>query len=175
MTDYVPFYTQSLNNARHCCEIEKWRASHKANIDCANAIKNAIGDIFRNNHFNSDCVNNVVKEFGPERVNFILQYNLKNAQYDERYSQENREWGKELCAPDSNMRTDYLINEHPVLLNAFVDRTRDEWEKLNLYDSSHYDDKTGINFGSNTLKLSSCYNKDVSEVPIIDENIDLSL
>lgn len=132
MLDYVPFYKHSLSSARHCCEVDKWRESHKANMDCATAIKNIIGDNFNDNHFNSDCVNAVIKEFGFDRVNFILRYNLKKAQHDTRYSAENREWGKGLCAPDSNMRTEYLINEHPVLINAFIDRTRNEWGKLNL-------------------------------------------
>lgn len=132
MPDYIPFYRYSLDNARHCNEVELWRNSHKANLDCAIAIKNAIGDNFNDNHFNSDCVNAVIKEFGFDRVNFILRYNLKKAQHDTRYSAENREWGESLCAPDSNMRTDYLINEHPVLINAFIDRTRNEWGKLNL-------------------------------------------
>ena len=42
MSDYVPFYRYSLDNARHCNEIDEWRASHKANLDCVNAIKNAM-------------------------------------------------------------------------------------------------------------------------------------
>ena len=154
MPDYIPFYRYSLDNARHCNEVELWRNSHKANIDCAAAIKNTIGDNFNDNHFNSDCVNAVIREFGFDRVNFILQYNLKKAQHDTRYSAENREWGKSLCAPDSNMRTDYLINEHPVLINAFIDRTRNEWGKLNLYDSSHCDDKTGVDLEGKVLVIS---------------------
>lgn len=77
MLDYVPFYKHSLSSARHCCEVDKWRESHKANMDCAVAIKKAIGDNFKDNHFNSDCVNAVIKEFGFDRVNFILRYNLK--------------------------------------------------------------------------------------------------
>lgn len=75
MPDYIHFYRYSLDNARHCNEVELWRNSHKANMDCAVAIKNAIGDNFNDNHFNSDCVNAVIKEFGFDRVNFILRYN----------------------------------------------------------------------------------------------------
>ena len=64
MLDYVPFYRHSLSSARHCNEVDRWRASHKANMDCAVAIKKAIGDNFKDNHFNSDCVNAVIKDFG---------------------------------------------------------------------------------------------------------------
>lgn len=165
MPDYVPFYRHSLNNARHCNEVDEWRASHKANLDCVKAIKNAIADNFEDNHFNSDCVNAVIKEFGFDRVNFILRYNLKKSQDDARFSEENREWGKWLCAPDSNMRGDYLINSHPVLLNAFIDRTRSEWAKLNLFDSSHCDDKKGVDLEGKILVINPTRMNDKYKTP----------
>lgn len=153
MSDIVPFYEYSLDNARHCNEVDQWRASHKANLECAAAIKKAIGDNFKDNHFNSDCANEIIKEYGFDRVNFILQFNLKQAQEDGRYSKKNREWGKWIYAPKSNMRTDYLINSHPVLLNAFTDKVRSEWDKLNLFDSSHCDGKTGVNLEGKILVI----------------------
>lgn len=75
MPDYVPFYRHSLNNARHCNEVELWRNSHEANIDCKNAIENAIAEYYEDNHFDSECADEVIKEFGFDRVNFILRYN----------------------------------------------------------------------------------------------------
>lgn len=153
MSEYIPFYTHSLNDARHYCEVEKWRASHKANIDCKKAIENAIADNFEDNHFNSDCVKSIIKEFGFDRVNFILRYNLKNAQHDTRYSEENREWGESLYDPESNMRHDYIINSHPILLNAFTDEIRNEWDKLNLWNSSHCIDKTSVNLEGKILVI----------------------
>lgn len=153
LSDYIPFYTNSLDNARHCCEVEKWRASHKANIDCAKAIENAIADNLKDNHFNSYCVKSIIEEFGFDRINFILRYNLKNAQHDVRYSKENREWGESLYAPESNMRHDYIINSHPVLLNGFTDKVRNEWNRLNLWNASHCIDNTGINLEGKILVI----------------------
>ena len=74
MLDYVPFYRHSLENARHCNEVEDWRASHKANLDCVKAITNGIDNNFKYNHFNSDCVKPIIDEYGFDRVNFILHY-----------------------------------------------------------------------------------------------------
>ena len=121
MSDIVPFYEYSLDNARHCNEVEQWRASHKANIDCKKAIENAIADNYKDNHFNPDFASDIIEKFGFDRVNFILQYNLKQVQNDGRYSEKNKEWGKELYAPESNMRMDYLIGSHPILLDSFID------------------------------------------------------
>lgn len=165
LSEYIPFYTHSLDNARHCCEVEKWRASHKANIDCAKAIENAIADNFKDNNFDSDCVKPIIEEFGFDRVNFILRYNLKNAQHDARYSKENREWGESLYAPESNMRHDYIINSHPVLLNNFTDRIRNEWDKLNLWNASHCIDKTGINLEGKILVVSPSKMNDKYKTP----------
>jgi len=47
MTDYVPFYRYSLDNARHYNEVDGWWASHKANIDCVKAIENGIDDNYK--------------------------------------------------------------------------------------------------------------------------------
>lgn len=153
MSDIVPFYEYSLDNARHCNEVNEWRASHKANIDCKKAIEDAIADNFEDNRFNPDCAIPIIEKYGFDRVNFILQYNLKNAQNDARYSEENRVWGKELYAPESNMRMDYLINSHPVLLNSFTDKVRSEWDKLNLWNSSHCISKTGLNLEGRILVI----------------------
>ncbi len=165
MVDYVPFYRHSLTNARHCNEFDQWRASHKANMDCAKAIENGITENYSDNTLNTDCINAVIKEFGFDRVNFILRYNLKKAKNDIRFSAENREWGKSLYAPDSNMRSDYLINSHPTLLNAFVDRARSEWTKLNLFDGSHCDDKTGVDLEGKILVISPSRMNDKYKTP----------
>lgn len=107
----------------------------------------------------------IIDEYGFDRVNFILQYNLKKSQHDERFSEENRDWGNTLCAPDSNMRTAYLINNHPVLLNAFVDRARNEWAKLNLFDSSHCHDKTGLDLEGKILVINPARMNDKYKTP----------
>ena len=153
MPDIVPFYEYSLDNARHCNEVDKWRASHKANIDCKKAIENAIADNYKDNHFNPNFAVDIIEKFGFDRVNFILQYNLKQAQNDGRYSKKNKEWGKWLYAPESNMRMDYLISSHPILLDSFIDKVRSEWDNLNLWNSSHCDDKTGVNLKGKILVI----------------------
>lgn len=165
MSDIVPFYEYSLDNARHCNEVDEWRASHKANIDCKKAIENAIADNYKDNHFNPDFAADIIEEFGFDRVNFILQYNLKQAQNDGRYSEKNKEWGKELYAPESNMRMDYLIGSHPILLDSFIDEVRSEWDKLNLWNSSHCISKTGVDLEGKILVISPSRLKDEFKTP----------
>ncbi len=124
-------------------------------MECAKAIENAIAENFNNNHFQPGCVKPIIEKFGFDRVNFILRYNLKENQHDLRYSEKNRVWGNQAAISDSNKRSEYLVNSHPVLLNAFVDEARDEWDKLNLFDSTHCDDITGVELEGKILVISS--------------------
>lgn len=79
MSDYVMLYNYSLNDARHLGEVDKWRESHWANVNCARAIEKAITENFNDNTLNTDCVKSIIDEYGFDRLNFILRYTLKNS------------------------------------------------------------------------------------------------
>ena len=82
MSDYVMLYNYSLNDARHLGEVDKWRESHWANVNCARAIEKAITENFKDNTLNTDCVKSIIDEYGFDRLNFILRYTLKKSQED---------------------------------------------------------------------------------------------
>lgn len=153
MSERTELYMQSLDNARHCNEVDLWRESHKANMECARAIEDAISKGFCDNHLSHDCARTVIDEYGFDRVNFLLRLNLKHAQQDGRYSENNKAWGQNFSVPPSNDRTEYLINSHPVLLNGFIDEARAEWKALNLWDSSHCEDMSGVDLTGKLLVL----------------------
>ena len=54
---------------------------------------------------------------------------------DARYSQENKNWSELIAIPDSNLRNEYLINNHPVLINALIDKTRIAFDELNMFSA----------------------------------------
>lgn len=161
---YVPFYKYSLDNARHLGEVDLWRKSHKANIDCARAIEKTIVENFKDYILN-DCAKSIIDEYGFDRVNFILRYTLKKSQQDVRYSEANRQWGKSLSAPSSNMRQEYYVNSHPVLINRFTDQVRKAWGDLNLWDSSHCVEETGLDYVGKILVISPSELNDEHKTP----------
>lgn len=165
MPEHTGLYMQSLENARHCNEVELWRESHKANMECARAIEDAINKGFRNNHLSHDCARSVIDGYGFDRVNFLLRLTLKHAQQDGRYSEENKAWGRNFAVPSSNDRTEYLINSHPVLLNGFIDEAREEWNKLGLWDSSHCEDMSGADLTNKILVIKPDRLKDEYKTP----------
>lgn len=166
MSNFVPLYTHSLNDARHCNEVDEWRESHKANIECSRAIEKAISRDYANNKLDEKCARSVIDEYGFNRVNFILKVNLKLIPKDDpRISDENRDWGKDFYAPESNIRSEYRVNSHPVILSGFIDEARNEWNKLGLFDSSHCLDKLGLDYEGKVLVISPNRLKDEYKTP----------
>jgi hypothetical protein len=163
MPNTTILYTDSLDNARHCNEVDLWRASNKANVDCARAIENAISKDFNNNHLDENCAKSVIDEFGFDRVNFILKCTLKKSKDDLRFSDKNRDWGANTYIVESNNRDEYRVNVHPAVLDGFINQARREWAKLGLWDSSHcIESNTGLDYEGKVLvirpsKLKDCY------------------
>lgn len=133
----IPLYAHSYDYALKICEAPLSRQSHAENLRCVDAIEDAISKDFNANHLDSECAKKVIDEFGYDRVNFILQCSLKQSKKDTRFSDSNREWASKAFIPESNMRKEYQLLSHPVLVNGFVDQARNEWNKLNLWDASH--------------------------------------
>lgn len=61
-------YPWTAEEARREGEIEIWRASHKANIACRDAIEKAIRHNFDGMNLKEDCLQPVLDEFGYKRT-----------------------------------------------------------------------------------------------------------
>ena len=167
MPNFVPLYTHSLDDARHCNEVEQWRESHKANVECAKAIEKAIQRDFKDNHLDEKCAKSVIDEYGFNRVNFILKVNvIQILKEDPRISDKNREWAKDFYTPKSNNRSEYRINAHNLLINGFIDEARGEWDKLGLFDSHHcVESENGLDYEGKVLVISPNRLKDEYKTP----------
>lgn len=153
MSDKIPLYRSSLNTARHCNEVDIWRQSDLENSRCATAIHNAIDCNFVDNHLNTDFMKSIIDEFGFDRVSYILACNIKRAMQDARYSQENKNWSELIAIPDSNLRNEYLINNHPVLINALIDKTRIAFDELHMFSADDCESMAGQELTGKVLIL----------------------
>ena len=167
MPDYTPLYKHSLEDARHCNEIDEWRESHKVNLDCVRAIEKAIDRDYADNHLSDRCAKSVIDEFGFDRVNYILSVNTRLIhESDPRISSSNREWGDRSYIPKSNLRDEYRINKHPLLVDGFISQAREEWNKLGLFDSeSCIESDEPIDYAGKLLILSPNVLKDQYKTP----------
>ena len=68
----IPIYHDSAEHARKFGELDQFRASHWANIDCKKDIEKAIASHFDGMHPDREAVSEVLERYGPERVSMVL-------------------------------------------------------------------------------------------------------
>lgn len=132
-----PLYTSSWEAARKSDETTLWIKSHNANCDCARDIEEAIRKNFDGKHLESDCAKGIIGQYGFHRVMWVLANTLKEKAWDGRFSKENQEWAKAFFIPKDKCRNEFCVQSHPAVLDGFIDVTREAWETLDLFDSSH--------------------------------------
>ena len=119
----VPVYKQSLDYARGYGELEQYQQSNTLNRECAKAIDTAIKvnnyEQFRYNM--PSALKMATKDFGAERVNWVLASVIQNQSHDGRYSRANKEWANTFPIPE---KSGVYLNSHPILVDGFADRAR---------------------------------------------------
>lgn len=139
----VPVYYEPFSYAQEHGEVDLYRTSYRMNSECKQAIHEAIADNYDGMHLGDDAVNQVVQQYGMERVGYILANTLHHKSYDGRFSASNKEWAEQVSTPEHNaermtFRTDWVVDSHPAVLNGFVTMYRDEleaqknWSRSNL-------------------------------------------
>ncbi len=105
-------YPHSAAYAKEHGELEQYRASNNANLQCKEAIEAAVREHFDGMYLSHDAAKgNTVQ----------LQ------DWDGRYSPRNKEWAKTIPNYNSDtVRVGYAVNSHPAVLNGFIDLVREE-------------------------------------------------
>ena len=146
MKDTTPIYFHSAAYAHEHGELDQYRASHKANIACKEAIEQAIADNYRDNRLDPACVQQVLQQFDPGRIFYVLANAVRQKDYDGRISRDNKAWAqtipvcgdKDGCGYDRNVS--FVVDRsHTGLMDLFLTQTRRECalaqEKPSVRDS----------------------------------------
>ena len=125
----VPIYRETANYAYEAGELESYRASLAANVECRRAIEAAISSNYGDNRLDADAaVKSVLEQFSPERVRYVLANTIQQKDFDGRIPQLLKEWAKsvEVC-PENASR--FLVDKpNPGLTALFVDAFRQQTE-----------------------------------------------
>ena len=125
----VPIYRETANYAYEAGELESYRASLAANVECRRAIEAAISSNYGDNRLDADAaVKSVLEQFSPERVRYVLANTIQQKDFDGRIPQPLKEWAKsvEVC-PENASR--FLVDKpNPGLTALFVDAFRQQTE-----------------------------------------------
>lgn len=133
MMDQTPVYKYPAAYARENNELEQYRASHKANVACKNAIETAIRDNYRNNCLGSDTAKQVIAEFGFDRTLYVLANTVREKDWDGRIDRKNKDWARTIPVFDdedgfgNNRNLEFIVDgAHPGLVDLFINQARRE-------------------------------------------------
>lgn len=121
---------QSAEYAREHGELDRYRASNKANLECADAITEAINDNYSANCLNTDAAYAAVSQrYSAERIGYVLASTIREADWDLRYSRSNKVWAATVPTSDDvddrgRQRHPARVSAHPGLVDLFAEKYR---------------------------------------------------
>ena len=132
MKDATPVYPYSAAYAREHGELDSYRASHQANVACKQAIEAAIRAHYRDNSLGREGAQQVIEQFGLERVQYVLANTVRQMDWDGRISPDNKAWAKNIPVYEdkdhwgNDRNLDFVVASHPGLTDLFTTRVRRE-------------------------------------------------
>ena len=132
MKDATPVYPYSAAYAREHSELDAYRTSHKENVACKQAIEAAIRAHYRDNSLGREGAQQVIEQFGLERVQYVLANTVRQMDWDGRISNDNKAWANNISVyEDKNhwgddRNLDFVVASHPGLTDLFTTQVRRE-------------------------------------------------
>ena len=133
----IPVYRHSAEYADEHGELEIYRESRKANMECRSCIESALHANYRDNSLDTkNIVGQLGPNFGLERLSYVIANTIRLKKHDGRISEANKAWtdsvpvaeDKTEWGDDRNLS--FIIDRvNPGLLDLLADRVRKETEK----------------------------------------------
>ena len=118
-------YLHSGSYAQEHGELDKYLLSHSLDEECVQAIGQAISDNYADNRLGKGFEQDLISEYGLERVKHIVTTLIRRSEWDRRYSTENREWANSTAGyEDKSDEKRIYSSAHPGLIDLFADRVR---------------------------------------------------
>ena len=121
-----PVYKETAEYAINNGEIDLYRRSMRANVECRMAIEDAIADGYDGLRLDTSSVKDIIKQFGAERVEYVLANTVQQKDWDGRFSRDNKAWAKEISVCPENRAAFSVGRPHPGLTDLFVSAARKE-------------------------------------------------
>lgn len=150
-------YRYSAEDARRQDELPLWRASHKANIACKEAIEEAVRNRFDGACLDDNCLTDVLQEFGYKRTAWVLANTVQQLDWDGRFSPRNKDWARQTYIPqDKQHNIDFIVTSHPAVLDGVVDQYRKAYQALDLFgpEQCEPDSYSSLDYEGKVLVLS---------------------
>ncbi|MBP5717968.1 MAG: DUF3849 domain-containing protein, partial [Abditibacteriota bacterium] len=127
----VPVYPYGSVVARENGETEQFEASRKADMDCRDAIEQAINSGWDGVHLPEDTARGVLEQYGAERVAYVLATEMQMRDHDTRFSRSNRDWAQSIpMFLPVDRRWHLSMETHSVKLDEFITSARREMGRI---------------------------------------------
>ena len=148
--------------ARIALEKEQEKLEHETKIACKDAIERKIAEKFDGYRLPKETAEEVIKEYGSERVSHVLANSVMHLSNDGRFSSDNKEWAKSLEPHAMWENRDFIVTSHPSVLNGFINQTRRymEQEKELAAEREQAEEKETPDDAEETLEWHIVYDAD---------------
>ncbi len=116
-----------------------WSESAEENRKCADFVKTKLAQKYDGSRICVDVAEQCIKEFGYNRLEYVLATTLNHLNNDGRISAVNKAWAKSIINRSDEQSEEYRINEHPTIIDALVNQYKKEYTKLQLFDVGQID------------------------------------
>ena len=133
--NYPPVYRNTLTYATEHGAADEYLDSRKLNIDCKRAVEEAIRSHFDGMHLSHNAVDDVLEEYGTERLSFVLACTVQYKETDGRFSRDTKAWAERIPVPENisrgmDLNLDYVVESHPAVLDGFIGLAREKFAEL---------------------------------------------
>lgn len=168
-------YLHSGSYAQEHGELDKYLLSHSLDEECVQAIGQAISDNYADNRLGKGFEQDLISEYGLERVKHIVTTLIRRSEWDRRYSTENREWANSTAEyEDKSDEKRIYSSAHPGLIDLFADRVR-KIEKQKKEEHEEQMSENTLDYTKITARGDKVVNieKDISgrDIAIIDRTV----
>lgn len=155
---WVYIYSNSEAVKLGQADVEMYWESFILNKECVEDIKESISRNYDGLRLGDSAAKEVIDIYGYDRVNFVLTNTVKKLSYDGRISRSNKEWAESFWISDDvingkDMRSEYIVNAHPGILDIFINESRKEYETLRLYNTKHCKIDSSLDFKGRIMVL----------------------
>ena len=135
-------YLHSGSYAQEHGELDKYLLSHSLDEECVQAIGQAISDNYADNRLGKGFEQDLISEYGLERVKHIVTTLIRRSEWDRRYSTENSKWANSSAGyEDKSDEKRIYSSAHPGLIDLFADRVR----KIEKQKKEEYEEQMSEN------------------------------
>lgn len=118
----IPVYREAAMYAFEAGELDAYRTSMQANMDCKEAIEQTINDYYGNNRLAAEsAVKSILEKFSPERVAYVLAQTIQQKDHDGRISPDCKEWAKGMDGSPDHATQLIIDSVNPGLVSLFTE------------------------------------------------------